>query len=128
MYHAEELPAVHKVHGPDVLPNRFEPKNSNSQHSRLSASVKEFRDDADPSFFSYFMFVMLGVIFVYVAYHNKSKILALLIEGRRSRTYSSRNGSRRKAHSAEYRKLDSNLEEAIQSGGGTQVLTSPIIY
>lgn len=118
---------MHK-HAPDVQQNRPDTQNSNNQHSRLSANVNEFRHDADPSFFSYFMFVMFGVIFVYVAYHNKSKILALLIEGRRSRTYSSRNGSRRKAHSAEYRKLDSNLEEAIQSGGGNQALSSQIIY
>lgn len=67
------------------------------------------------------------IITFYVAYHNKSKILALLIEGRRGRAHSSRGASRRKSHSAEYRKLDCNLEEAIQSGG-SQTLSSQIIY
>lgn len=102
--------------------------NSNNLLSQQSAGFNQVHVDPDSSFFSYFMFLMLVVIAVYVAYHNKSKILALLIEGRRSRTYSSRNGSRRKAHSAEYRKLDSNLEEAIQSGGGSQGLSTQIIY
>lgn len=109
------------IGGPDT-------PNSDNVHDRQSAGFNEFREDPDSSFFSYFMFLMLVVIACYVAYHNKSKILALLIEGRRSRTYSSRNGSRRKAHSAEYRKLDSNLEEAIQSGGGGQGLSTQIIY
>lgn len=94
--------------------------------SPLSADINGFREDKDSSFFSYFMFFMFVIVTLYVGYHNKSKILALLIEGRRSRSYS-RSSGRRKQHSAEYRKLDSNLEEAIQSGGG-QVLTTQIIY
>lgn len=72
------------------------------------------------------MFLMLVIISLYVAYHNKSKILALLIEGPNP-SRSARNGSRRKGYSAEYRKLDSNLEEAIQSDGG-KVLSTQIIY
>lgn len=90
------------------------------------AEVPDFREDKESSFFPYFMFLMFVIVSFYVAYHNKSKILALLIEGRRSR-YSSRGGGRRKHHSAEYRKLDSNLEEAIQSDGG-HVLSTQIIY
>lgn len=101
--------------------------NSNNLQSPLSADMKEFREDNESSFFSYFMFLMFVIITFYVAYHNKSKILALLIEGRRGRTYSSRGGSRRKSHSAEYRKLDCNLEEAIQSGG-SKTLSTQIIY
>lgn len=71
------------------------------------------------------MFLMFIVVTFYVAYHNKSKILALLIEGRRRNP--SRGGGRKPRHSAEYRKLDSNLEEAIQSDGG-HVLSTQIIY
>lgn len=114
-------------HNADLQPeNRHESKsNNNRQQSQLQAD--EFQEDTESSFFSYFMFLMFVIVSFYVAYHNKSKILALLIEGRRSRTYSSRNGSRRKSHSAEYRKLDSNLEEAIQSGG-SQTLSTQIIY
>lgn len=86
----------------------------------------KFEDGPDSNFFAYLMFLMLITIILYVAYHNKTKVLALLIEGRRSRSGYSRNGNRRKHHSAEYRKLDSNLEEAIQSSG--QVLSTQIIY
>lgn len=95
--------------------------------SRLLSNQVEFHEDKESSFFPYFMFLMFVVVTFYVAYHNKSKILALLIEGRRSRSYSSRGGGRRKQHSAEYRKLDSNLEEAIQSDGG-HILSTQIIY
>lgn len=101
-------------------------KSSNNMQSSLLADTADFREDKESSFFPYFMFLMFVIVTFYVAYHNKSKILALLIEGRRSRTYSSR-GSRRKQHSAEYRKLDSNLEEAIQSDG-SHMTTSQIIY
>lgn len=102
--------------------------NVNSmQKSRLYTDQVAFREDTESSFFPYFMFLMFVVVSLYVAYHNKSKILALMIEGRRSRNYTSRNGGRRKHSSAEYRKLDSNLEEAIQSEGG-HVLSTQIIY
>lgn len=94
--------------------------------SPLLADVADFHEDKESRFFPYFMFLMFVVVTFYVTYHNKSKILALLIEGRRSRSYS-RGGSRRKQHSAEYRKLDSNLEEAIQSDGG-HVMSTQIIY
>ncbi|XP_055325046.1 trans-Golgi network integral membrane protein 1-like [Sitodiplosis mosellana] len=108
--------------------NNINVNNMHNTQSRLLANQGEFRADKESSFFPYFMFLMFVVVTFYVAYHNKSKILALLIEGRRSRSYSSRSGSgRRKQHSAEYRKLDSNLEEAIQSDGG-HVLSTQIIY
>ncbi|XP_031619744.1 trans-Golgi network integral membrane protein 1-like [Contarinia nasturtii] len=101
--------------------------NNNLKHSRLEADqIEKIREDTESSFFPYFMFLMFVVVTLYVAYHNKSKILALMIEGRRSRNYSSRSGGRRKHSSAEYRKLDSNLEEAIQSDG--HVLSTQIIY
>lgn len=108
--------------------NNIDMNNMHNTQSRLLANQVEFREDKESSFFPYFMFLMFVVVTFYVAYHNKSKILALLIEGRRSRSYSSRGGSRRKQHSAEYRKLDSNLEEAIQSDGGHGVMSTQIIY
>lgn len=104
---------------------RNDQKNSNVMQSPLSADSPGFREDKESSFFPYFMFLMFVIVTCYVAYHNKSKILALLIEGRRSRSYS--RGGRRKQHSAEYRKLDSNLEEAIQSDG-SHMTSSQIIY
>lgn len=102
-------------------------KSNSNNEAPLPADLVDFHEDKDSGFFPYFMFLMFVIVSFYVAYHNKSKILALLIEGRRSRSYSSRGGSRRKQHSAEYRKLDSNLEEAIQSEGG-HVMSTQIIY
>lgn len=108
-------------------PNSFASnlKSQNNLPDSLAAINDQFRQDNDSNFFSYFIFLMFVSVAFYVVYHNKTKVLALVIEGRRSRNYS-RNGSRRKQHSAEYRKLDSNLEEAIQSSG--QVRTAQIIY
>lgn len=82
-----------------------------------------FFAEGDSNFFTYFMLLMLLCIIMYVGYHNKSKVLALVLEGRRGSN--SRGGGRRK-HTAAYRKLDSNLEEAITSGASQRA--SQIIY
>lgn len=95
-------------------------------NSNTNQSSDALFDDTESNFFSYLMFLMVITIILYIVYHNKTKVLALVIEGRRGRSGYSRNGSRRKHHSAEYRKLDSNLEEAIQSND--QGLTAQIIY
>lgn len=84
-----------------------------------------FTDDTDSNFFTYFMFILLVCVIAYVVYHNKSKMLALMLEGRRSSTTNGRSGLSRRKHTAAYRKLDSNLEEAITSsanGRSTQVI------
>lgn len=81
---------------------------------RQELPVDPFFEESDSNFFSYFLFVMFACIVCYVAYHNKSKLLALALEGRRSST--GRGGfSKGRKHTAAYRKLDSNLEEAIMS-------------
>lgn len=81
---------------------------------RQELPVDPFFEETDSNFFSYFLFVMFACIVCYVAYHNKSKLLALALEGRRSST--GRGGfSKGRKHTAAYRKLDSNLEEAIMS-------------
>ncbi|XP_065080040.1 trans-Golgi network integral membrane protein TGN38-like [Ochlerotatus camptorhynchus] len=87
-----------------------------------------FFDQDDSNFFSYFLFMMFVCILCYVAYHNKSKLLALLLEGRR--TSSGRGGfNKGRKHTAAYRKLDSNLEEAITSNAAASSRsTSQIIY
>lgn len=82
-----------------------------------------FISDTDSNFFTYFMFLLLICIICYVGYHNKSKVLALVLEGRRSN--GGRNGRRK--HTAAYRKLDTNLEEAISSNSHT-TRTAQIIY
>lgn len=90
--------------------------------------VDNFYDQKGSNFFSYFLFAMFTCPIVYVAYHNKSKLLALVVEGRR--TSSGRGGfSKGRKHTAAYRKLDTNLEEAITSGNATGGhSSSQIIY
>ncbi|KAF5295121.1 hypothetical protein FQA39_LY13272 [Lamprigera yunnana] len=79
-------------------------------------------DDSDSYFFSYFM--MICVIFVcgYVAYHNKQKILALVLEGRKGK----RHTRGKRPNSANYRKLDTTLEEAVTSSCNKN--TTQVIY
>uniref|UniRef100_U5EML6 Putative conserved plasma membrane protein n=1 Tax=Corethrella appendiculata TaxID=1370023 RepID=U5EML6_9DIPT len=86
-----------------------------------------FFQENDSNFFSYFLFLMFVCILCYIAYHNKTKVLALVLEGRRSSNGRSTGGRRK--HSAAYRKLDSNLEEAITSSNDSNNRSSSqIIY
>ncbi|XP_049277007.1 uncharacterized protein LOC125760682 [Anopheles funestus] len=102
--------------------------SESSKASDIVSVVDPFYDQKDSNFFSYFLFAMFSCAMLYVAYHNKSKLLALVVEGRR--TSSGRGGfSKGRKHTAAYRKLDSNLEEAITSGSGTGGhSSSQIIY
>nr|CAD7602784.1 unnamed protein product [Timema genevievae] len=72
-----------------------------------------FSDDEDSHFFAYFMTMVLICIIGYLVFHNKQK-------GR------SRKGSRRRPNTAGYRKLDSNLEEAVTSSCSQSV--THVIY
>jgi len=56
------------------------------------------------------MLLSLVAIVAYLVFHNKQKILALILEGRRSQ------GNRRRSGGREYRKLDSNLEDTMDTG------------
>ncbi|CAH0559650.1 unnamed protein product [Brassicogethes aeneus] len=78
--------------------------------------------DGDSYFFSYFMVVCLMFVLGYVAYHNRQKLFALLLEGKRNK----RSSRTRRPNSASYHKLDSNLEEAITSECSKN--TSHVIY
>lgn len=69
----------------------------------------------------------LLVIVGYILYHNRSKLVAIILEGRR---HAGSRGGRRK-HSAVYKKLalDCNLEEAITSKNGiSSSKTTDVIY
>lgn len=114
----------------DPLQGNQASDQSHSQSPNQSPSKEQlqnedpFINDKDSNFFNYFMFLLLVCVVAYVVYHNKSKMLALMLEGRRSST-SGRSGVSRRKHTAAYRKLDSNLEEAITSSGNgrsTQVI------
>lgn len=67
--------------------------------------------DGDSQFFSYFTVIMCLFIVGYVGYHNRQKVLAFILEGKKNR----RPGRARRPNSANYHKLDTNLEEAISS-------------
>lgn len=93
-----------------------------------------YRDDRtvedDSYFFTYFMMLCVVFIFAYVGYHNKQKIIAIVVEGRRGSSGGGRGGRSRggrRPNSANYHKLDSNLEEAVSSNTPNKN-TSKVIY
>ncbi|GAB0088820.1 hypothetical protein DMENIID0001_032840 [Sergentomyia squamirostris] len=104
--------------------DKSEPKDTNIAANDGMEVVKQdpFQEEDESNFFTYFMCLMLMCILAYVVYHNKTKVLALVLEGRPSNQ--ARNGRRK--HTAAYRKLDSNLEEAITSSAASR--TQQIIY
>merc|ERR1712179_401 len=71
--------------------------------------------DEHSSSFGYFILLSIVAIIAYLVFHNKQKILALVLEGRR------RQGSRRRSGGREYRKLDSNLEDTMDPGKETSL-------
>lgn len=81
-------------------------------------------DEPDPSSLKYFAFATFILCVVYFGWHYRSKVLGLIVEGRRSK---GRGGGRGRKHTAAYRKLDSNLEEAINSSTSSRS-NSQIIY
>nr|XP_027231888.1 proteoglycan 4-like isoform X3 [Penaeus vannamei] len=76
----------------------------------------EFADDEDSHFFAYFLTIMVSAIIFYLVFHNKQRIIALIIEGR---SPGERRG-RRTSSRGKYHKLDNNLEEAITATKGAK--------
>uniref|UniRef100_A0A2M4AF49 Putative conserved secreted protein n=1 Tax=Anopheles triannulatus TaxID=58253 RepID=A0A2M4AF49_9DIPT len=115
---------------PPVVPEDEDSEREKVASHIIQAPVDPFFNQNDSNFFSYFLFAMFSCALCYVAYHNKSKLLGLVVEGR-PRTSSGRGGfSKGRKHTAAYRKLDSNLEEAITSGSAPagNHSSSQIIY
>jgi len=74
---------------------------------------------ADPpqsNFFSYFIVLAIITIIAYLVFHNKKKIVGLIVEGR-----SGRQAGRRRSGGREYRKLDSNVEDMMETGRETSM-------
>ncbi|XP_045467189.1 suppressor of Mek1-like [Harmonia axyridis] len=92
----------------DGIPDRFKAPKLGQLSDRF-----EYNGDlnGNSNFFGYFSFTCIVFVIGYILYHNKQKVLALLLEGRNSR----RPQRTRRPNSANYHKLDSNLEEAISS-------------
>ncbi|XP_066998942.2 trans-Golgi network integral membrane protein 2 [Anabrus simplex] len=104
-----------------VSEERAVPKVNFPTHGIAEEGNAEFVKAEDSHFFAYFMTMIVLCIIGYLVFHNKQKILALALEGR------SRRGSRRRPNTAGYRKLDSNLEEAVTSQCSSASVTH-VIY
>ena len=76
-----------------------------------TASFHGIRPDDESHFITYFTIISVVSIAAYIGYHNKQKILAIVLEGRRARN----SRGRRRPSTANYRKLDCTLEEAVTS-------------
>ena len=76
-----------------------------------TSSFRTIRPDDESHFITYFTIISVVSIAAYIGYHNKQKILAIVLEGRRARN----SRGRRRPSTANYRKLDCTLEEAVTS-------------
>ncbi|XP_049533022.1 trans-Golgi network integral membrane protein 1-like [Anopheles darlingi] len=129
-HNGDEQLKASKDREPPVVPEDEDGEREKGASNIIQGPVDPFYNQNDSNFFSYFLFAMFSCALCYVAYHNKSKLLGLVVEGR-PRTSSGRGGfSKGRKHTAAYRKLDSNLEEAITSGSAPagSHSSSQIIY
>ncbi|KAI4499074.1 hypothetical protein M0802_005940 [Mischocyttarus mexicanus] len=92
----------------DQLAGIDNPSESMSEPSEQRA---HFENDEESHFLFYFAVISIGFIGGYTGYHNKKKLLAIVLKGRRSKN----NRGRRRSSSPKYRKLDCTLEEAVTS-------------
>ncbi|GIY15582.1 uncharacterized protein CDAR_113471 [Caerostris darwini] len=76
----------------DFSPNLFEHGQSDIQ------MIATFPDAEDSHFFFYFLSIVLIVMIGYLVFHNKQKIIALIVEGRHERN--------RRSHRVGYKKLE----------------------
>jgi len=98
--------------------------DDNSQNSLLpQINIPDQRiDDSEiletqSKFLNYFVYATIFCIVSYLLFHNKKKILALVLEGRRKQP----SGRSRRHSSAVYHKLDNNLDEAMVSNSEDSV-------
>jgi len=73
-------------------------------------------DATESSFLGYLIVLSILTIVAYLVFHNKKKILGLIVEGR-----SRRQPGRRRSGGREYRKLDSNVEDMMETGKETNM-------
>ncbi|XP_014667807.1 PREDICTED: trans-Golgi network integral membrane protein 2-like isoform X14 [Priapulus caudatus] len=79
-------------------------------------------EDESTHFMRYFVMTALVAVLGYVAFHNKQRIIAIIVEGRRPG-----GGAARRPRKAAYARLDTNVEEAMPSMR-TTVNSSSFIY
>lgn len=80
-----------------------------------------FVEAEESHFFTYFISMAVLSIIAYLVFHNKKKLVALAVEGRRTRST-----TRRRPNTASYSKLDCNLEEAMVSN--TTASVTHVLY
>lgn len=68
---------------PKVTQRIADRNNPSDDKTNTNLSSEALFDDTESNFFSYLMFLMVITIIIYIVYHNKTKVLALVIEGRR---------------------------------------------
>jgi len=107
-------------HSADVSPEDKKKPNIINNMPANPASSEE-----TPSYFlSYFFALTVICIAGYLIFHNKNKLMGLVLEGRRPRN--GRRQRRSSSSSARYRKLDNNLEEAMGPSSNTSF--SQVVY
>jgi len=119
-------PPNDEVNGVNAHGNEQQPKNKpeklNASNIDIHMNGNVDKDPRSSNFISYFFVISLLTVCVYLIFYNKKKLIALMLEGRRGRNGSrrSRSGSKSgRSSSAQYRKLDNNLEEAMGPSSST---------
>lgn len=108
-------------------PESKELKSDQSKDNNESWQVKETKfvknmnpgqedQETQSSFVGYLIVLCFVTIIAFLVFHNKKKILGLIVEGR-----SGRQAGRRRSGGKEYRKLDSNVEDILDSGKETNM-------
>ncbi|XP_012288928.1 trans-Golgi network integral membrane protein 1-like [Orussus abietinus] len=121
----EELPNQQDYNHDDDNPLDLSTDNHNQLETSEQREILPFhtmRVEEDSHFFAYFTVISVLCICGYIGYHNKQKILAIALEGRRGKS----GRGRRRPSTASYRKLDCTLEEAVTSQCNSNV--THVIY
>lgn len=107
----------------DLLTDTKETSNNKPSINKMPANPAS--SEETPSYFlSYFFALTIICIAGYLIYHNKNKLMGLVLEGRKPRN--GRRQRRSSSSSARYRKLDNNLEEAM--GPNSETSFSQVVY
>merc|ERR1712086_653794 len=113
----ESMPGTGQEKKDDLFVQKSE-ENIIQQSVGIDNHMDEEALQEQSQFFSYFVLFTILCIVAYCMYFNKKEILALLLEGRRKNTGGR---SSRRSSSAQYRKLDNNLEEAMADNSDDSV-------
>ncbi|XP_013775784.1 trans-Golgi network integral membrane protein TGN38-like isoform X3 [Limulus polyphemus] len=83
--------------------NQNVPHKANSGNPTYPKMVEPFPEAEDTHFLAYFLTAVVLCVIAYLVFHNKRKIIALIIEGRHER--------KRRAEGHGYRKLNSEMSD-----------------